>query len=106
MTVPQVTVKTDVGGVRVVVCSGDFDLDTINVLVEACADEDSQAGPLVVDVAGVSFADSSFLNVLVRLRNTRPLALRGPLPHQLRRVMELTEVLDLFDIRDRPGQAR
>ncbi|MFE1788641.1 STAS domain-containing protein [Streptomyces sp. NPDC059525] len=62
MTVPQVTVKTDVGGVRVVVCSGDFDLDTINVLVEACADEDSPAGPLVVDVAGVSFADSSFLN--------------------------------------------
>ncbi|MFJ8210447.1 STAS domain-containing protein [Streptomyces sp. NPDC096033] len=62
--------------------------------------------PLVVDVAGVSFADSSFLNVLVRLRNTRPLALQGPLTRQLRRVMELTGVLDLFDIRDRPGQAR
>lgn len=52
----------------------------------------------------MSFADSSFLNLLVHLRNTRPLVLQGPLPHQLHRVMELTGALALFEIRDCPGQ--
>ncbi|MFJ8208928.1 STAS domain-containing protein [Streptomyces sp. NPDC096033] len=79
-------------------------MDTIGELRNAC----NEAGPadlLVVDVARVSFADSTFLNLLVQFRNTRPLALQGPLPHQLRRVMELTGALDLFEIRDRPGQS-
>ncbi|EFL19464.1 predicted protein [Streptomyces sp. C] len=57
-----------------------------------------------MDLAQVSFADSSFLNLLVHLRNTRPLVLQGPLPHQLHRVMELTGALALFEIRDCPGQ--
>ncbi|MFJ8208954.1 STAS domain-containing protein [Streptomyces sp. NPDC096033] len=100
---PQVTVKTDVDGVRAVVCSGAFDMDTIGELRNACYEGDP-ADLLVLDVAQVSFADSSFLNLLVRLRNTRPLALQGPLPHQLHRVMELTGALDLFEIRDCPGQ--
>ncbi|MCX5584002.1 hypothetical protein [Streptomyces erythrochromogenes] len=53
----------------------------------------------------MEFADSSFLNALIRLRNTRPLTLRGPLPRQLRRMMEMTGALDLFDIRPTPDRA-
>ncbi|MFE5627357.1 STAS domain-containing protein [Streptomyces virginiae] len=100
MIAPKVTVGTDEDGLRVVVCSGEFDLDTTELLIEACDLAPAPAGPLVLDVRQVAFADSSFLNALIRLRNTRPLALHGPLPSQLRRMMEMTGALTLFDIRD------
>ncbi|MFE5679863.1 STAS domain-containing protein [Streptomyces erythrochromogenes] len=105
MQAPQVTVRAEADGVRVVVCSGEFDLDTTGLLVDACDVRPVPAGLLVVDVRQVAFGDSSFLNALIRLRNTRPLALRGPLPKQLHRMMEMTGALSLFDIRDAAEQA-
>ncbi len=64
----------------VVVCAGEFDLDTAGVLTAAC-DQDADGVKLfVLDVTRVVFADSSFRNVLIRLRNTRRVALAGPLP--------------------------
>ncbi|MFE7185105.1 STAS domain-containing protein [Streptomyces erythrochromogenes] len=105
MQAPQVTVRAEADGVRVVVCSGEFDLDTTGLLVDACDIRPVPAGLLVVDVRQVAFGDSSFLNALIRLRNTRPLALRGPLPKQLQRMMEMTGALALFDIRDTTEQA-
>ncbi|APU38876.1 MULTISPECIES: STAS domain-containing protein [unclassified Streptomyces] len=105
MIAPKVTVRTDVDSVRVVVCSGEFDLDTTGLLVDACDVQTLPAGLLVVDVRQVEFGDSSFLNALIRLRNTRPLALQGPLPSQLRRMLEMTGALALFEIRDTPDRA-
>ncbi|WP_168714740.1 STAS domain-containing protein [Streptomyces sp. A0592] len=105
MKTPKVTVNAEADGVRVVVCSGDFDLDTTGLLLEACDIAPLPAGLLVIDVRQVTFGDSSFLNALIRLRNTRPLALRGPLPSQLRRMMEMTGALPLFDIHDASEQA-
>ncbi|MFJ9597902.1 STAS domain-containing protein [Streptomyces virginiae] len=102
MTTPQVTVSSETDGVGFVVCSGEFDLDTTTLLIEACYDQPVPAGPLVIDVRQVTFGDSSFLNALIRLRNTRPLAVQGPLPSQLRRMMEMTGALALFEIRDIP----
>ncbi|MFJ9933837.1 STAS domain-containing protein [Streptomyces virginiae] len=99
------TVTAEADGVRVVVCSGEFDLDTTGLLIDACDVRPVPAGLLVVDVRQVEFADSSFLNALIRLRNTRPMALRGPLPSQLRRMLEMTGALALFDIRETPGHA-
>ncbi|MEV7444589.1 STAS domain-containing protein [Streptomyces sp. NPDC091204] len=93
-------VQSEVDGVRVVVCSGEFDLDTTGLLTKACDTTPVPAGLLVVDVRQVAFGDSSFLNALIRLRNTRPLALQGPLPSQLRRMMDMTGALALFDVRE------
>ncbi|MEU6313335.1 STAS domain-containing protein [Streptomyces sp. NPDC047014] len=98
MIAPKVTVRGEANGVRVVVCSGEFDLDTTGLLVDACDDRRHPARLLVLDVTQVTFADSSFLNALIRLRNTRPVALRGPLPKQLHRLMEMTGALALFEI--------
>ncbi|MEU9033235.1 hypothetical protein AB0D46_38220 [Streptomyces sp. NPDC048383] len=58
-----------------------------------------------MDVARPAFADSAFLSVLVRLRRTRRLVLGGPVPDQLRRLVEMTGVLPLFEIRDGAGPA-
>ncbi|MGZ9928785.1 STAS domain-containing protein [Streptomyces sp. NC-S4] len=105
MITPKVTVGTDAAGVRLVVCSGEFDLDSAGLLVEVC-EEAAPAERLILDVTQVTFADSSFLNALIRLRNDRPLALRGPLPKQLYGVMEMTGALPLFEIRDSTGRTR
>ncbi|MFB7175713.1 STAS domain-containing protein [Streptomyces sp. NPDC056254] len=105
MLTPKVTIGTEDDGVRVVVCSGEFDLDTTGLLVDACTIDPVPGGLLVIDVRQVEFGDSSFLNALIHLRNTRPLALQGPLPSQLRRMMDMTGALDLFDIRDTSGHA-
>ncbi|MFD3720024.1 hypothetical protein [Streptomyces sp. NPDC058674] len=53
-----------------------------------------------MDVAGLEFADSTVLGVLVRLRHTRNLVLGGPVPDQLRRLLKMAGVLPLFEIRD------
>ncbi|MFC9818105.1 STAS domain-containing protein [Streptomyces virginiae] len=100
MQAPQVMVRAEADGVRVVVCSGEFDLDTTGLLVDACDVRPVPADLLVVDVRQVAFGDSSFLNALIRLRNTRHLVLRGPLPSQLHRMLEMTGALPLFEVRD------
>ncbi|WP_424216463.1 STAS domain-containing protein (plasmid) [Streptomyces sp. BI20] len=84
-------------------CAGELDMDTAGELAER-ADRARRAGvgPLVLDVREVTFADSSALNTLLRLRLDGPLALRGPLPDQLRRLLEMTGTADLFDRADEP----
>ncbi|MFK0221287.1 STAS domain-containing protein [Streptomyces vinaceus] len=63
------TVGTEADSVCVVACSGEFDQDTIGLLQAACDRETAGCELLVLDVKDVSFADSSFLNTLIRLRN-------------------------------------
>ncbi|MFE3578607.1 hypothetical protein [Streptomyces vinaceus] len=67
----------------VIVCSGEFDLDTTGNLAAACDRAAADARLLVLDVTRVTFADSPFLNVSIRLNNSRLLVLAVPLPHQL-----------------------
>ncbi|MFG2667048.1 STAS domain-containing protein [Streptomyces sp. NPDC048387] len=100
MDSPTVTVRTEVDGTRVLVCSGEFDLDTVATVTAACEQEAAHQQVLVVDVARLGFADSSFLNVLVTLRKRRPVVLVGPLPLQLQRLLELTGALALFEVRE------
>ncbi|MFB7981919.1 STAS domain-containing protein [Streptomyces vinaceus] len=98
------TVRTEADSVCVVACSGEFDQDTVGLLQAACDRETAGCELLVLDVKNVSFADSSFLNTLIRLRNTRRLALAGPLPDQLHRLLELTGALPLFEVREGGGR--
>ncbi|MFG2974392.1 STAS domain-containing protein [Streptomyces sp. NPDC048331] len=100
MKKPKVRVRPDTGETREVVCSGEFDMDSVGQLAEACVRDTGDPRVLVVDVSQVAFADSSFLNVLIRVNNSGPLTLAGPLPSQLRRLLEMTGALPLFDVRD------
>ncbi|MEU9032015.1 STAS domain-containing protein [Streptomyces sp. NPDC048383] len=86
-------------------CSGEFDLDSVGLLAQACDGEAAGAELLVVDVAGLESADSSFLRVLVRLRRTRKLVLQGPVPRQFQRLLEMTGVLPLCEIWNGTGSA-
>ncbi|MEU9235938.1 STAS domain-containing protein [Streptomyces subrutilus] len=105
MESPRVAVRPEKDGTRVVVCSGEFDLDTVGALAAACDQEAADARLLVLDVSRVAFADSTFLNVLIRLRNSRPTVLVGPLPNQLHRLLDVTGALSLFEVRDSSASA-
>ncbi|MFF1561750.1 STAS domain-containing protein [Streptomyces sp. NPDC058279] len=94
------SIRTEAGGARVIVCAGDFDMDTLAGLSAACEREAESSRRLVIDVTGVTFADSSFLNVLITWRKRLPVALLGPLPSRLRFLLEITGALELFEVRD------
>ncbi|MFJ6797197.1 STAS domain-containing protein [Streptomyces sp. NPDC091268] len=102
------TVAPDVDGVRVISCTGEFDQDSLGPFRQAVAD--ALADPvrtIVVDVSPITFADSSMLNELIRLRNSgRPLILAGPLNPQMARLFELTSADQIFTVVDGIEAAR
>ncbi|MFG2623050.1 STAS domain-containing protein [Streptomyces sp. NPDC048507] len=102
---PQVVVRVEPDGTAVVVCSGEFDIDTGGTLARACAGDAADAKVLIVDLGLVTFGDSSFLNELLRVRRQRPVILAGPIPAQFRKVLEMTGALALFDVREDPRRA-
>ncbi|MGW0032784.1 STAS domain-containing protein [Streptomyces sp. NPDC003314] len=98
----EVTVAT-VDGIRTVRVAGEFDTDEADVLARGLAlpSRGSLAGT-VVDLAGVDFADSSFLHTLFTAQQRHeqaaiPLVLVGLTPF-LRRMLELTDLTRAFAI--------
>lgn len=73
---------------QVVAAHGDIDIETLGPLrqaLEAAADS-----PVVVlDASGITFADSSFLSVLLTVRQRTDLRVAGA-PPQVKRLLELT----------------
>ncbi|MGW6861402.1 STAS domain-containing protein [Streptomyces xanthophaeus] len=98
---PTVTVLPDRDGQRIVQCAGELDADTLAPLRAACATAHERGiERLVLDVRRVAFADSSFFNLLLALRQEHDVRLLGPLPHQLARLLEITGAHCLFDVQD------
>ncbi|MFF3431386.1 STAS domain-containing protein [Streptomyces sp. NPDC002602] len=94
----QVRVLPDDNGVRVIVCVGEFDADTLGPLKAAstAAADDPEVKRIVLDVTDIRFADSSTLNVMLLLLRTGRLVLAGPIPAQLARLLDLTGAGELF----------
>lgn len=94
--------KDDAGGVLLRL-SGDLDVSCSPQLAEAIGSCVLMLpNQLVLDMNGVGLVDSTGLRVLLdgaRLANERavPLKLRG-LPPMTRRLLEVTELVDLFDL--------
>lgn len=98
----------DEDGVRVIVCVGEFDQDTLQPLRESSAQAAADPGlrRIVLDVSQVAFADSSMLNQMLLLLRTGRLVLAGPIPPQLSRLLDLTEARSLFPVADSVDAAR
>ncbi|MEU9028646.1 STAS domain-containing protein [Streptomyces sp. NPDC048383] len=94
--------------VRVIVCTGEFDQRTLGPVHEAgtAALTDPAIRRIVLDVSRITFADSSMLNEMFRLRRGSDLILVGPLPNSLQRVLELTQALPLFPVTHSIEEAR
>ncbi|MFD3872249.1 STAS domain-containing protein [Streptomyces sp. NPDC058623] len=107
-TSTSVRVLPDADGVRVVVCVGEFDADTVRPLDVAAHEalDDPAVRRLVLDVSTVTFADSSVLYVLLRTCRSGRLVLAGPVPSRLERLFDMTGVASLFTVVDGVEAAR
>ncbi|MFF1443380.1 STAS domain-containing protein [Streptomyces sp. NPDC058295] len=86
------TVQYEQDGAWVVVAHGDYD-------TKEALDTAARKHPrLVFDVSGVSFADSTFLNLLLRIHHMTSLRIAGP-PRQLRHLLEITGTDTVLDTR-------
>ncbi|MFF3017200.1 STAS domain-containing protein [Streptomyces sp. NPDC057939] len=103
-----VRVLPDEDDVRVIMCAGDFDQDTLQPLDRACANaaDDPGVRRIVLDVTRITFADSSMLNLLIRMLRTGRLVVAGPVPPRLERLLELTQVRDLLPTAEGIAAAR
>jgi len=86
----------DVDGRSVLVVAGEIDLSVIDVLWKSVEEASVDSGPLVLDVAGVTFMDSAGVNLLLRLRQRlgdvpEAVVLRHP-SATVRRVLEMAGV--------------
>ncbi|MFD5892305.1 STAS domain-containing protein [Streptomyces sp. NPDC060334] len=101
------TVLPDRDGRRVVRRAGDFDLAGLAPLQAAC-ETAVAAGidQLVLDVRGVIFGDSSFLNLLLTIGHGCDLRLLGPLPRQLARLLTITGTDQVLTVEDSPAEAQ
>ncbi len=104
----QVTVLQDQDGVRVIVCAGEFDQDTLPPLKAATTEAaaDPALCRIVLDVSQVAFADSAMLNLMLMLLRSGRLVLAGPIPVQLDRLLEITQCRTLFTTVDGIEAAR
>lgn len=73
----------------VIEARGELDQDTLAPLEEAVASAAGRHQVVVLDVGGITFGDSSFLNMLLRLHRTTALRIVAP-GDQLTRLFQLT----------------
>ncbi|MGW6575016.1 STAS domain-containing protein [Streptomyces sp. NPDC054945] len=78
------------GDVRIVVMAGEFDMDTVAELRIAMDPRAPGVARFVLDVAGVTFIDSTALSVLLQPASERPVILAGTVPPRLARILEIT----------------
>lgn len=79
-------------GVLVLVLAGEFDGGTVGSFRAALADaRAARAARTIIDVSAVGYADSGLLRLLVQAHHRLPrFTVAGPVPPQLRRLMELS----------------
>ncbi|MFJ6483651.1 MULTISPECIES: STAS domain-containing protein [unclassified Streptomyces] len=73
----------------VVAAHGELDQDTLAPLQEALASAADRHGLVVLDAGSITFGDSSFLNLLLRMHHLTTLRIAAP-GEQLRRLFALT----------------
>ncbi|MFE9927845.1 STAS domain-containing protein [Streptomyces sp. NPDC005533] len=108
MSRARVVVQPDAGRTRLVVCEGELDADTSVPLADAgeAAVSDPAVQRIVLDMSGVTFADSSLLNILLRIHRSGRLVVAGPLHHRLVALLELTGAHTVLTITDSLAAAR
>jgi anti-anti-sigma factor len=86
-------------GAWVVAADGAYDLDSIRPLAHALDTAAKTHPKVILDASGVTFADSTLLNLLILTHRTGTLRVVAPSP-QLQRLCEITGVDTLLDIRE------
>ncbi|MFJ4868909.1 STAS domain-containing protein [Streptomyces sp. NPDC088757] len=104
VTTGHAATRYETHGTRIVVASGDYDMQTIAPLAAALRAAAEEHPSVVLDVSGVTFADSAFLNLLILTHRTTDLRLAGPTA-PVRRILELTGVDTVLKVRETVEEA-
>ncbi|MFG2794192.1 STAS domain-containing protein [Streptomyces sp. NPDC048419] len=91
-------VQYERAGAWIVVAHGDYDANSIASMAKALETAAKKHSRVVLDAAGLTFADSTFLNLLLRIHQTTALCVASPAP-QLRRILEITGADTVLDVR-------
>ncbi|MFH8801027.1 STAS domain-containing protein [Streptomyces sp. NPDC017936] len=86
-------------GACVITARGAYDMDSITSLADALKDAAREHPKVVLDASGVTFADSTFLNLLILTHQAGTLRLVAPSP-QVQRLCAISGVDQLLEIRD------
>lgn len=92
------------GDCWVVEARGDLDIDSLAPLQEALEEAAASRPVIVLDASAVTFGDSGFLNLLLRLHAAASLRIAAP-PQQLRRLFQLTGADQVLRIDDSVPEA-
>ncbi|WP_405776806.1 STAS domain-containing protein [Streptomyces sp. NBC_00859] len=84
------------GTVTVVAPAGEIDIDAAPPVREAISGAFQAGRPVVLDLSGVTFADSSALNLLLWANSTGTFCLAGPVQQQVQRLFDVTGVDGIF----------
>ncbi|MFF8973667.1 STAS domain-containing protein [Streptomyces sp. NPDC014995] len=97
-------VQYELGGAWVVVAHGDYDMNSMGPVADALQTAARKHSRVVLDASGVTFADSTFLNLLLHIHPMTSLRVAGPTP-QFKRVLEITGADTVLDVRDSVADA-
>ncbi|MFF5369490.1 STAS domain-containing protein [Streptomyces sp. NPDC013187] len=86
-------------GAWVVVARGSYDMDSITSLADALAVAVREHPKVILDASGITFADSTLLNLLILTHQAGTLRIVAP-SAQLQRLCEITGVDMLLETRD------
>ncbi|MFF7987339.1 STAS domain-containing protein [Streptomyces sp. NPDC007901] len=95
---PPEVVQYEFRGTRVFSAHGEYDPTSITLLADALQSAAEKCPRVVVDTTAVSFADSTFLNLLISIHHATDLRVVAP-PAQLRRLLELTGADEVLKVR-------
>ncbi|MET9954381.1 STAS domain-containing protein [Streptomyces sp. NPDC006339] len=97
---PQsVVLQYEYRGAQVVEARGDYDMHSTKPLADALETATETHAKVILDASRVTFADSSFLNLMIRAHQTGKLRVAAP-SKQVRRLCAITGVDDVLQIRD------
>ncbi|CAL9494293.1 hypothetical protein SUDANB126_03306 [Streptomyces sp. enrichment culture] len=86
-------------GAWVVAAQGSYDMQSIKPLADALTTAAKEHPKVVLDASGITFADSSLLNLLALTHREAALRVAAP-ARQLQRVLELTGMDTVLEVRD------
>ncbi|MFE7896750.1 STAS domain-containing protein [Streptomyces sp. NPDC057424] len=86
-------------GAWVVVARGAYDMDSVTPLAEALDAAAGKHPKVILDASGITFADSTLLNLLILTHQAGTLRVVAPSP-RLRRLCEITGVDSILETRD------
>ncbi|WP_433570448.1 STAS domain-containing protein [Streptomyces sp. CA-251247] len=93
-----------VGDVWVVAARGEVDLNNLPPLTKALTQAAETHATVVLDASGITFADSTFLNLLLRIHQATDLRIAAPGP-QLERLLDLTGADGVLHLRPSVDEA-